>query len=227
MGKSSALCVSPNRTRSNSGATPLGFSHEVQSKPERRALCRCPVLSGRVPPRKRRRVLRPNFRRPSILDSPPTKCCNALCESGSRIVAHIALRTIFFERPPAGAEAPFERTFPMTHNPMTQKPMNQACVDACNACADACDHCAVSCLQETDAHMMARCIALDMDCAAMCRLAAGFMARRSEFMTQVCKMCAEICNACGEECAKHSMEHCQACARACHVCAQELEKMTD
>ena len=110
---------------------------------------------------------------------------------------------------------------------MKHNQMNQACVDACNACADACDYCSVSCLQETHAHMMARCIALDMDCAAICRVAAGFMARRSECMTQICKLCADICKACGEECAKHPMDHCQACARACHVCAQELDKMTD
>ena len=92
---------------------------------------------------------------------------------------------------------------------------------------DACDHCAVSSLQATRAHMMARCIALDIDGAATCRLPAGFMARRSEFMTQVCKVWAEIYKACGEECVKHSIEHCQASARACRGCAQELEKMTN
>ena len=123
---------------------------------------------------------------------------------------------------PAAGVVPFaERIFIVKHQ------MNQACVDACNACADACDYCSISCLREPNAHMMARCIALDMDCAAICRIAAGSMARRSEFMTQVCKLCAEICKACGEECAKHAMDHCQACARACHVCAQEFDKMTN
>lgn len=45
--------------------------------------------------------------------------------------------------------------------------MNQTCIDACNACAVACDHCAAACLQEADVKSMARCIALDMDCAAI------------------------------------------------------------
>ena len=49
--------------------------------------------------------------------------------------------------------------------------INQACLDACNACADACDRCSTACLQVADVKMMARCIALDMDCAAICRTA--------------------------------------------------------
>lgn len=46
-----------------------------------------------------------------------------------------------------------------------------ACIEACNACATACDHCAAACLAEDDAKAMARCIALDIDCAQLCRLA--------------------------------------------------------
>ena len=45
------------------------------------------------------------------------------------------------------------------------------CIDACNACAAACDNCATACLAEEDVKMMARCIALDIDCAQICRLA--------------------------------------------------------
>ena len=102
---------------------------------------------------------------------------------------------------------------------------NQACIDACNACADACDHCAASCLRELDVQMMARCIALDMDCAAICRLAAGCMSRDSDFAVALCRQCAEVCQACGDECARHRHEHCQACARACHRCAEECRRM--
>ena len=47
-------------------------------------------------------------------------------------------------------------------------------------CADACDYCSSACLQEYDVKMMAECIGLDMDCAAICRMAAAYMA-------QVCK----------------------------------------
>lgn len=107
----------------------------------------------------------------------------------------------------------------MTHLP------NQSCVEACNACADACDHCAASCLKEQDVETMARCITLDMDCAAICRLAAGYMARSSEFAKQLCELCAQVCQACGEECGKHQMDHCQACSKACLECAAECRRM--
>ena len=73
--------------------------------------------------------------------------------------------------------------------------------------------------------MMARCIALDMDCAAICRLAAGHMSRDSEFATQVCRLCADICQACGDECGKHQHDHCRACAQACRHCAEECRRM--
>jgi hypothetical protein len=58
--------------------------------------------------------------------------------------------------------------------------------------------------------MMARCIALDADCAAACSLAADVMARRSEYAEAICALCAQIC---------------KACAAACHKCAQECAAM--
>lgn len=102
---------------------------------------------------------------------------------------------------------------------------DETCIEACNACADACDHCATACLQEQDVKMMARCIALDMDCAQICRLTASCMARGSEFVHAMCQLCAEICEACGDECAKHPMGHCQECAQACRRCAAECRRM--
>lgn len=102
---------------------------------------------------------------------------------------------------------------------------HQSCLDACYACADACDHCAVSCLNETDPKAMARCIALDMDCAQACRLAASFMARGSELDTLMCNLCAAVCDACAEECGAHPMAHCQECAQACRRCADECRRM--
>lgn len=100
-----------------------------------------------------------------------------------------------------------------------------ACIEACNACALACNHCAASCLHETDVKMMARCIALDMDCAQICSLAAAAMARGSDRAKAICTLCADICQSCGDECANHEMAHCQECAKACHQCAQECRKM--
>ena len=49
----------------------------------------------------------------------------------------------------------------MTHESM------KSCIEACEACAGACDHCAPACLGEKDVAAMARCIALDIDCAAL------------------------------------------------------------
>jgi hypothetical protein len=101
----------------------------------------------------------------------------------------------------------------------------QSCIDACNSCAIACDHCAFSCLEETDVRALARCIELDMDCASICRLAAGFMSRGSEFAALVCEACADICDACAKECDRHPMEHCRQCAEACRRCAEECDRM--
>ena len=101
----------------------------------------------------------------------------------------------------------------------------QSCIDACNQCADACDYCATACLGATDIKKMANCIQLDMDCAALCRLAAGYMSRGSEFKNQLCGLCADLCEACGEECTKHQHDHCQACAKACQHCAEECRRM--
>lgn len=100
-----------------------------------------------------------------------------------------------------------------------------SCIEACEQCAAACNHCSTACLQEQDVKMMARCIALDIDCAVMCQLAAAAMARASEHAQAICGLCADICEACGEECAKHQMDHCQACAEACRRCAQECRRM--
>ena len=99
------------------------------------------------------------------------------------------------------------------------------CIEACSTCADACDHCATACLAEKDPKAMARCIALDIDCAAICRLAAGFMARDSEMASAICGVCADVCEACGAECEKHEMQHCRDCAEACRRCAEECRRM--
>ena len=100
-----------------------------------------------------------------------------------------------------------------------------ACIEACNGCATACNHCAASCLKEADVKMMARCIALDMDCAAACQFAAAAMGRGSEFAKAICALCADICQACGEECARHKHEHCQACAKAWRDCTAACRAM--
>lgn len=101
-----------------------------------------------------------------------------------------------------------------------------SCIEACNDCADTCDHCAAACLQESGVKDLIRCIRLDLDCAAMCRVAVGSMSRGSELAAQICEACAEACEACAEECERHKhMDHCRACAEACRRCAEECRRM--
>lgn len=102
---------------------------------------------------------------------------------------------------------------------------HQSCIQACFDCTAACNQCFAACLQEEDVKMMARCIALDVDCAAICSLAANAMARNSEQAQAICALCAKICRACGDECAKHEAQHCKDCAKACYRCADECAAM--
>lgn len=73
--------------------------------------------------------------------------------------------------------------------------------------------------------MMARCIQLDMECAAICLASAQLMSLGSEKAIDICRICADICKACGEECGKHNAEHCKECARVCNECTEECRKM--
>ena len=100
-----------------------------------------------------------------------------------------------------------------------------SCIEACNACASACDHCAIACLGVPDPKPMARCVALDIDCAEACRLAVAYMSRGSELAGAACEFCAQVCEACGAECERHKMEHCKRCAEACRRCAEECRRM--
>ncbi len=107
---------------------------------------------------------------------------------------------------------------------------NQSLMDALNNCAAACNYCAAACLDEQDVKMMARCIKLDIDCAEICSLTAGFVARGSDQTRHLLAVCSDLCNACADECekhAKHGMEHCRECAEACRKCAEACSEMAN
>ena len=98
---------------------------------------------------------------------------------------------------------------------------NQQLIDGLNNCVVACEHCTMACLGEQDVKMLSRCIRLDLDCAAVCRLAVTLVARGSENANRILAECADICDACANECEQHAhMEHCKQCAEACRVCAE-------
>jgi hypothetical protein len=101
----------------------------------------------------------------------------------------------------------------------------QDCIAACHACAVACNHGAACCLQEPDVKSMARCIALQSDCAQICELAVAFMSGGSDHSPALCALCADICRACGTECQRHDLDHCQQCAEACFRCEKECRKV--
>lgn len=101
------------------------------------------------------------------------------------------------------------------------------CINACNLCAAACSHCARACLEEPDVAGLARCIGLDLDCAAVCQLTAAAMARGSELGPVLCEFCASICERCAAECARHEHDHCQSCASMCRRCAVSCREAAD
>ena len=103
--------------------------------------------------------------------------------------------------------------------------LHRSAIEACNACAVECEHCASACLGEQEVQRLARCIALDLDCAAICRLSAEVMSRDGELSARLCELCAAACEACAAECEKHLMDHCRQCAAACRSCAAECRKM--
>jgi len=121
---------------------------------------------------------------------------------------------------------PIRRTPSSPWKTMPTQPHN-SCLEACNQCAIACSQCLSACLQEVDVKAMARCIALDVECAETCRFAATVMARGSEHIATTCRLCAEICDSCAVECAKHAHDHCRRCAEACRTCAAECRQMAE
>lgn len=101
----------------------------------------------------------------------------------------------------------------------------ETAVAAANACADACDRCLSACLLEDDVAHLTRCIALDLECAAACRLLAGFAVRGSKFAPRFADPCLGVCSACAEECGKHAHEHCRRCAEACRAAVEALGRL--
>ena len=99
------------------------------------------------------------------------------------------------------------------------------CLRACNDCAVACLQCFSACLNEDQPKQMARCMALDLECADICSLAAASIARQGPQREAICALCAKACQACSTECAQHDMDHCKKCADACKLCATACNAM--
>lgn len=101
----------------------------------------------------------------------------------------------------------------------------ESCIEACLKCAALCNHCAAACTQEQDVNRMAGCIALDMQCSAVCYAAAQLLSLGSPQAKDLCSICAVLCEECGNECYKHESKHCQECAEICKYCAEECLRL--
>jgi hypothetical protein len=71
--------------------------------------------------------------------------------------------------------------------------------------------------------MLADCIQLNMECAAICYATAELMSLGSLHIKEISKLCAIMCDACADECSKHDDEHCRETADCCRKCADECE----
>ena len=78
-------------------------------------------------------------------------------------------------------------------------------------------------LPEKEVADLAKCIQLDMECAAIWEAPAKLMSMNGSMANELCQMCIDICNRCAEECENHGkkgMEHSRECAEACRKCAE-------
>ncbi len=96
----------------------------------------------------------------------------------------------------------------------------ERCLAALDRCAAACATCYSSCIAEGHLPQMEKCIRLDLDCEAFCRMTAAALARQTQFARDFCNLCARLCDACADECGRHDATHCEACADACRACAE-------
>jgi hypothetical protein len=102
-----------------------------------------------------------------------------------------------------------------------------SCVQACDTCAVACDYCVGASLLDPHPKELARCAAMAFDCALVCRLLSGAIARRSQFTKELAMACAQVCEACATECKQHTSDHTEKCYEVCTFCAQECRKVME
>ncbi len=88
-------------------------------------------------------------------------------------------------------------------------------------CQNVCEHMMTMMLGAPDVQNRRIQIQLLHDCAAICKLLAGYLASGSPFVRAVANQCAAICEMCGNECARFQDQHSQMCSQVCMHCAQE------
>ena len=103
-------------------------------------------------------------------------------------------------------------------------PKNREIINELTSCLTYCENCYTACFEEPDIKHLTRCIKLVRDCAEVCSLTLGFVARNSSEAVAMVRTCAELCATCAEECNKHDHVHCKECADACSSCEESCLK---
>ena len=100
------------------------------------------------------------------------------------------------------------------------------CIHECDDCHDACAAAVSHCLEMGGRHAAAAHIRLLLDCAEICRTAAGFMLRGSDLHRLTCGVCAQVCERCAASCeALRADDTMRACAEECRLCAASCREM--
>jgi hypothetical protein len=97
-------------------------------------------------------------------------------------------------------------------------------IEGCSTCAIACEAALAQLVGGTLQVPMARLPNLLQDCADICRLTTGYLARTSEMAEAMCVLCASLCASCADECDKQQEQSFRQCAQACRRCAEECRR---
>jgi hypothetical protein len=130
----------------------------------------------------------------------------------------------------AGAEAADEPRRFVYHSTLDKTHME--CLDACTACSAVCNEMSHHCLMQvekgsSDREHHSRAHQLAADCATICAVSAGLVARQSPLMDVGCTACAEACRRCADHCEKgqDSAAVMKECARICRECERTCREM--
>jgi len=107
---------------------------------------------------------------------------------------------------------------------MKDPALNRA-FEACNICAEGCDSLALMILQVGFGQHTALCFQNLMDCAFVCRVAAGSLSNHPRFSARACRTCARLCRLAALECRKHAFFQYGETAAACDACAAECDQV--
>ncbi|MFC4004908.1 four-helix bundle copper-binding protein [Prauserella oleivorans] len=93
-------------------------------------------------------------------------------------------------------------------------------------CYDICTEGVAYCADRGGQHIEPAHLKALLDCAEICKAAAGFILRASDLHTTVCDACAAACEHCATSCDQLSDDNFMPqCAEVCRRCAQACRRM--